>query len=881
MTAISMNSQRSSIPFPSFFVFCFLCCGMAVWQVDAMGLRHSILKSHHHGKHVHRRGSGDGPTQKKPKLSLTFRALVYSPQRGLQNVSADRDLLSVATRDIPIKRRSPKTATDDAPGRSSTSPLFKPSTSSSGLNSLTSLSKTARSFQPSSWSLPSKPTTAATISTSKDNQSADPKSLDGVLFAPEAAGEPQDAMILNLKEGRTFMHQRFFSELVCYQNDMPPMAAHSAQLMRAQMPSRIEDDGRSESRNDTNNDEPKDLEAQQQAEAIIDGIFASVVGEALGAPLELFSVAVAAAEGTTAGDIVGGVPCSIWSVNESMRMSLEEMMLALQNQQLTGLTGSAAEDAQAALSDIDIDELLSEKPGKKDGHKATAVLQVEASFCVTPDGDLMAANASRVVRVELIRPLRNETKEEEQELRGSRHGGGGTDNRTRTEEVVSKTLWSSASGFEALEKPSKRPTATDFEGAFGVAGGHCVDLTSGTTGEQELDSQLNSKDRIRRINIEAGGTWKAGPYSIWKGVTVADVVPSLGTEIGPLSLPLGSAASAGRHRATGLLRRWQGGMQLVSESDELPEDFDARHEWPECSSISYIRNQGMCGSCYAFAATGVLADRICISASRFQGGMKNTSSRLAHGNDNLQDKNNKTELAYVQQSQASRSLALAPEHLVDCDSTSAGCGGGRLDDVWWYLRDHGVPSEECHPYKYCPVPTEPQCHFGKGGPTPDDPEAFMLQREVNSTSQVNLCHGTCRNGDMMHMYKASVAYAVGLPGDVLSLQRELMAHGSVEVGFFVFSDFHSYKRGVYSRTPGAYGPLGGHAVRLIGWGVARSRLREPLDYWLVANSWSPAWGLGGFFRIRRGTNECGIETTPAAGLPRIEEVPPAASQTSV
>ena len=26
-------------------------------------------------------------------------------------------------------------------------------------------------------------------------------------------------------------------------------------------------------------------------------------------------------------------------------------------------------------------------------------------------------------------------------------------------------------------------------------------------------------------------------------------------------------------------------------------------------------------------------------------------------------------------------------------------------------------------------------------------------------------------------------------------------------------------------------------------------------------------GLGGFFHIRRGTNECGIETTPAAGLP--------------
>jgi cathepsin B len=37
----------------------------------------------------------------------------------------------------------------------------------------------------------------------------------------------------------------------------------------------------------------------------------------------------------------------------------------------------------------------------------------------------------------------------------------------------------------------------------------------------------------------------------------------------------------------------------------------------------------------------------------------------------------------------------------------------------------------------------------------------------------------------------------------------------------------------------------------------------------VANSWSPNWGENGFFRILRGSNECGIETTPAAGLPAL------------
>ena len=34
-----------------------------------------------------------------------------------------------------------------------------------------------------------------------------------------------------------------------------------------------------------------------------------------------------------------------------------------------------------------------------------------------------------------------------------------------------------------------------------------------------------------------------------------------------------------------------------------------------------------------------------------------------------------------------------------------------------------------------------------------------------------------------------------------------------------------------------------------------------------ARSWGTDWGLGGYFYIRRGTDEAGIESTPAAGMP--------------
>ena len=35
-------------------------------------------------------------------------------------------------------------------------------------------------------------------------------------------------------------------------------------------------------------------------------------------------------------------------------------------------------------------------------------------------------------------------------------------------------------------------------------------------------------------------------------------------------------------------------------------------------------------------------------------------------------------------------------------------------------------------------------------------------------------------------------------------------------------------------------PLGGHAVRIIGWGV-----ENKVPYWLVANSWNTDWGDNG------------------------------------
>ena len=94
-----------------------------------------------------------------------------------------------------------------------------------------------------------------------------------------------------------------------------------------------------------------------------------------------------------------------------------------------------------------------------------------------------------------------------------------------------------------------------------------------------------------------------------------------------------------------------------------------------------------------------------------------------------------------------------------------------------------------------------------------------------------------------------------------------LAHA--QVGFLVYSDLAQYQSGVYRRSVHAKGPLGGHAVKLIGYGVNVDPSGGEWPYWLAVNSWSPAWGDGGTFKIARGSNECSIESTPAAGMPRV------------
>merc|ERR1719313_1689596 len=51
-------------------------------------------------------------------------------------------------------------------------------------------------------------------------------------------------------------------------------------------------------------------------------------------------------------------------------------------------------------------------------------------------------------------------------------------------------------------------------------------------------------------------------------------------------------------------------------SASIPESFDSETNWPHCAKvIGDIRDQSMCGCCWAFAAASAASDRLCISTN--------------------------------------------------------------------------------------------------------------------------------------------------------------------------------------------------------------------------------------------------------------------------
>ena len=223
---------------------------------------------------------------------------------------------------------------------------------------------------------------------------------------------------------------------------------------------------------------------------------------------------------------------------------------------------------------------------------------------------------------------------------------------------------------------------------------------------------------------------------------------------------------------------------------DLPESVDWRTHYPPV--VTPIKDQGHCGSCWAFAATAVLESHAALSSN--------------HG-----------EL-----------VSLSPQELVSCAPNpnhcggDGGCSGSTGELAYDYVSKHGMVSEWEYGYT---------SYHGITG-------TCGLQ-EIQQQQQ--------QRGMLVGARVGLVGYS-SLPTN----SYEALIHAVATMGPVVVSVAASgwglYKGGVFDDFDSVENYDINHAVVLEGYGTDAETNQ---DYWLVRNSWGVKWGESGYIRLKR------------------------------
>jgi cathepsin B len=111
---------------------------------------------------------------------------------------------------------------------------------------------------------------------------------------------------------------------------------------------------------------------------------------------------------------------------------------------------------------------------------------------------------------------------------------------------------------------------------------------------------------------------------------------------------------------------------------------------------------------------------------------------------------------------------------------------------------------------------------------------------VQECSDDHLETNECRQNNTF--YKV-IDYCIA--SDEQNIKKELLTNGPVIAQMVVFTDFLTYKEGLYHRTEDAFKFNGQHIVKIIGW----EKNVDGAEHWIIENVWGADWGENGYAKI--------------------------------
>jgi len=201
-------------------------------------------------------------------------------------------------------------------------------------------------------------------------------------------------------------------------------------------------------------------------------------------------------------------------------------------------------------------------------------------------------------------------------------------------------------------------------------------------------------------------------------------------------------------------------------------------DWVAKGMTTPVKDQGQCGSCWAFSTTETVESAILMAGKSVK--------------------------------------PLAPQEIVDCDTSDSGCDGGDPQEaLGWVQQQGGLDTETCYPY------------------TAED--------------------GTCASSQCTPA--GNVNQVIPVASDEQTIYNDLVKYGPLSICADA-SSWSNYNGGVL--TADQCGDNVDHAIQLTGYSPSQG------GYWIVRNSWGSDWGNNGFIYLQYGSNTCDMTSEVTA-----------------